>query len=121
MIKQIGDIFIVVSMFFSTTFIIGYVCLSPWWKSGIGRSLLASNAWIMGISWLAFLSNTLAIDKDFTFYVILRTALWLGLPLISIGTFWSLLVKVQIKEQIAIRKRNRRDSNSGPDGTGGNP
>jgi hypothetical protein len=96
-LEQLGDAALIVGVVFSTAFIIGYSMLVPWYKSEIGRSLFLSKTWICCIVWMSFLRTTLEVPLDNGAILVLRTAIWVGLPIITIYTFWALLVNGQIR------------------------
>lgn len=104
-LEWLGDIGIIVSVIATTAFIIGYVFLAPFYRTAIGWSLLASKSWICLLSWFAFLRTTLEISDDSLAVQILRVVIWIGLPVISVSTFWVLLVRGQV---ISHRRRVRR-------------
>lgn len=95
-LEALGDAAIVVSVIFTTLFILGYLLLAPWWRTAIGRSLVLSKAWIAALCWMAFLRTTLGVDGDNISLVVLRAFVWVLLPVITVYTFWALLVKGQI-------------------------
>lgn len=96
-LELLGDIAVVVSMVMATLFVIGYVFLAPFYRTPIGWSLLASKSWIAGITWMAFLRTTMEVPEENGGIQILRAALWVMLPVISVSTFWVLLVRSQVR------------------------
>lgn len=108
-VEALGDAAIVVSVIFTTLFIMGYAFLAPWWRTAIGRSLLLSKSWIAALCWMAFLRTTMDVDADNPVLVALRFTVWVLLPVITVYTFWALLVKEQILKgkELAWRKSTR--------------
>lgn len=107
-LEALGDAAIVVSVIFTTLFIMGYAFLAPWWRSAIGRSLLMSKTWIAALCWMAFLRTTLHIDEGNTALEILRFGVWVFLPVITVYTFWALLVKEQILKGKELAWKNSK-------------
>jgi hypothetical protein len=95
-LERLGDAAIIISVFGTSMFILGYGSLAPWWRTSIGRSLLLSKSWICAITWLAFLRTVADVSEDNYSVSILRTIVWVLLPVVSVYTFWALLVKGQI-------------------------
>lgn len=100
-LEWLGDVGIIISVIATTLFIIGYVTLAPFYRRPIGWSLLASKTWICLAAWLAFFRSTMDVSAGSTVIQILRAMLWIGLPVISVSTFWVLLVREQVKSRQA--------------------
>lgn len=111
-LERLGDAALIVSLVFCTAFIIGFYTLVPWYRSDIGRSLFLSKTWITVIVWMSFLRTTMEISLDNPAVLIMRTFLWVTLPVISVYTFWALLWKGQIRR--IRRERQNVGGEQGP-------
>jgi hypothetical protein len=107
-LEALGDAAIVVSVIFTTLFILGYATLAPWWKTAIGRSLFLSKSWMAALSWMAFLRTTMDVDSENGVLVVLRFGVWVLLPVITVYTFWALLVKEQILKGKELAWKNSK-------------
>lgn len=104
-LEDLGTIGLIISVIATTTFVLGYAILAPWYRSAIGISLMASKAWLAGISWLASLGYVFGTDRDSIPYLALRAGLWISLPVVSVMTLYALLIRSQVRSH---RRRVRK-------------
>ena len=78
-------------------FVVGYLCLAPWWKSGAGRSRIISDISLAALLWISLLAYWLHfITPDWALMAILA--------FIAVGSVYQLGVFIDVQ----IRRRRNK-------------
>lgn len=74
---------IYISFFASLAFVVGYLVVAPWWRTTIGRQMLAFGVVVLLISTLAVLSQI--FGQDYAARPVFRLLTWTGTAGTMIG------------------------------------
>jgi hypothetical protein len=94
-IRLLGNALLLVSAALATGFVVVYLSVAQWWRSEMGRHLIAFNAVIAAVLWLSVVRVFVPGSADLVWFNWLRLVVFAGVPVVLGWRLW-MLIKVQM-------------------------